>query len=99
MSTARPIRKQGNVIRDLGSESRLYIAEGKVIHVLNPTAKLVWKLCDGTHTIKDMDRAIRANFSMSKEHDVAGDIKRTLELFATKGVIEKQENLMLKNFE
>ena len=99
MSTARPVRKQSIVIQDIGRETLLYSAEGKVIHVLNPTAKLVWELCDGTHTIEDMDRAIRATFSMSKEHDVAGDIKRTLELFATKGVIEKQENLMLKNFE
>jgi hypothetical protein len=70
-------------------ESLLYSAEGKVIHVLNPTAKLVWELCDGMHTIEDMERELRMNLSTSKEHNVVEDIKRTLDLFVSKGIIDK----------
>ncbi len=89
MNTTKPVRKQGLIAQDLGRESLLYSAEGKVIHVLNPTAKLVWELCDGTHTIEDMEREIRMNFSTSKEHYVVEDIKRMLDLFVSKGIIDK----------
>jgi len=89
MNTAKPVRKQGLIVQDMGRESLLYSAEGKVIHVLNPTAKLIWELCDGTHTIEDMEPEIRANFSTSKEHDVVEDTKRTLDLFVSKGIIDK----------
>ena len=89
MNTAKPVRKQGLIVQDIGRETLLYSAEGKVIHVLNPTAKLVWELCDGTHTIEDMEREIRMNFSTSKEHNVVEDIKRTLDLFVSKEIIDK----------
>ena len=89
MNTARPVRKQGLIVQDIGRETLLYSAEGKVIHALNPTAKLVWELCDGTHTIEDMEREIRMNFSTSKEHNVVEDIKRTLDLFVSKEIIDK----------
>ena len=89
MNTARPVRKQGLIVQDVGSESLLYSAEGKVLHVLNPTAKLVWELCDGTHTTEDMERELRLNFSTAKEHNVVEDIKKTLDLFVSKGIIDK----------
>ena len=85
----KPVRNRGIVIQDIGRETLLYSAEGKVIHVLNSTAKLVWELCDGAHIIEDMEQAIRENFSTSKEHNVTEDIKKTLDLFSSKGVILK----------
>lgn len=85
----KPVRNRGIVIQDIGRETLLYSAEGKVIHVLNPTAKLIWELCDGAHTMENMEQAIRASFSVSGKHDVAGDILRTLEIFKNKGVLEK----------
>jgi hypothetical protein len=89
MNTTKHVRKQGLIAQDLGRESLLYSTEGKVIHVLNPTAKLIWELCDGAHTIEDMEREVRANFSASKEHNVIEDIKQTLDLFVSKGIIDK----------
>ena len=89
MNTAKPVRKQGLIVQDMGRESLLYSAEGKVIHVLNPTAKLIWELCDGAHTIEGMEREVRANFSTSEEHNVIEDIKQTLDLFVSKGIIDK----------
>jgi hypothetical protein len=92
VNTAKPVRKQGLIVQDIGRETLLYSAEGKVIHVLNPTAKLIWELCDGTHTTEDMEREVRASFSTSKEHNVVEDIKRTLDLFVSKGIIDKTEH-------
>ena len=92
MNTARPVRKQGLIVQDMGRESLIYSAEGKVIHVLNPTAKLIWELCDGTHTTEDMERELKMNFFTSKEHNVVEDIKRTLDLFVSKGIIDKTDH-------
>jgi hypothetical protein len=82
-----PVRKPGITAKNIGGETLLYSAEEEAIHVLNPTAELVWELCDGEHTVASMEQAIRANFSVASERDVAGDIRRTLEVFATKGLI------------
>jgi hypothetical protein len=41
------------------------------------------------HTVEDMERTIRESFSLSREHDVMGDIQRTLGVFARKGMVGK----------
>ncbi len=90
MSTTKFIRKQGVVVQDMGNESLLYSVEGKVVNVLNPTAKFVWELCDDTHTLEDMEREVRANFSISNEYNVIEDIKKTLDIFASKGILDQK---------
>lgn len=88
MNTAKPVRKSGIIVQDMGEETLLYSAEGKAIHVLNPTAKRIWELCDGEHTSEDMAQALRASFAIAAEHDVMGDIRKTLEVFADKGLLQ-----------
>jgi hypothetical protein len=45
--------------------------------------------CDRTLTIEDMEREVGVNFSAAKEHHVIKDIKQTLDLFVSKGIIDK----------
>jgi len=88
-TTTKPVRKPGIIVQDMGGETLLYSAEGKAIHVLNPTAKRIWELCDGEHTAADMAQALRASFSITGEYDMMGDIHRTLEVFADKGLLQE----------
>jgi hypothetical protein len=90
MHTTKPVRKPGITVKDIGGETLLYSADEEAIHILNPTAQLIWELCDGEHTVADMERAIRASFSVADEHDVLGDIRGTLELLASKGLLEER---------
>ncbi|MBM2832876.1 MAG: pqqD 1 [Candidatus Brocadiaceae bacterium] len=90
MSTTRFIRKQGIVVQEMGSESLLYSVEDKVINVLNPTAKLIWELCDDTHTLEDMEREVRDHFSISNEYNLIEDIKKTLDVFVGKGIVSER---------
>ncbi|MBI2471522.1 MAG: PqqD family protein [Planctomycetes bacterium] len=83
----KPLRKQGFFMQNAGCEAILHNSGKKVIHVLNPTAKLVWKLCDGNHTPEDIEKAIRTNFSITDKHDVSGDILKILEAFYSKGIL------------
>jgi hypothetical protein len=88
MKSARPTRKLDLTVKVIGGETLLYNGNEKAIHILNPTAKLIWDLCDGEHMLEDMEQEVRASFSIAEERDVAGDIRRTLEVFADKGLLE-----------
>ncbi len=88
MDRTKPVRKQCIFVQDIGREMLLYNAQEKVFHMLNPTAKIIWELCDGKHTIEDMERIIRAKFSFSNGHDVIKDIQQILDVLANKGVLE-----------
>ncbi|WP_179137215.1 PqqD family protein [Candidatus Entotheonella palauensis] len=87
MSTTKPKRTSDVVIQDLGGEVLLYRAEDQAVHILNSTAQRIWELCDGEHTEEDMVQALKAGFTVPAEHDVAGDIRQTLECFADKGLL------------
>jgi hypothetical protein len=88
MNTTKPIRKPGITVKDIGGETLLYSPEEEAIHVLNPTAQLIWELCNGEHTVEDMEQAIRASFSVDDGRDVIGDIQRTLKVFDGKGLLK-----------
>jgi hypothetical protein len=83
----KPVRKPGITARNIGGETLLYSAEEEAIHVINPTAELIWELCDGEHTVASIEQAIRASYSVPDGHDVSGDIRRTLGIFAAKGLL------------
>ncbi|TLD42449.1 MAG: hypothetical protein JETT_1284 [Candidatus Jettenia ecosi] len=83
-----PIRKQGIFVQDIGRETLIYSARERVFHVLNATAKFIWELCDGEHSIEDIEQAVRDNFSMTREYDIAEDVQRTLKFFISKGLLE-----------
>jgi len=89
MNATRPVREPGIIVQDVGDETVLYSAERKAIHILNPTAKRIWELCDGEHTLADIVKALRASFFIADEHDVMGGIQRTLKVFADKGLLQE----------
>ena len=90
MNAIKPLRKQDIITKVVGNETILYSSGKRVIHVLNHTAKLVWELCDGSHSIEDMERAMRAKFSFSAECDVEKDVREMLDDFAKTGVLEEK---------
>jgi len=87
----KPLRNEDVLMKQVGSESMLYKTNDKAVHVLNPTAKLIWEYADGTHTIADIAVKIRANFAVPTEHDVTVDIKNTVQLMEAKGLLTLSE--------
>ncbi len=97
MLPERPNQLTGLVVEQAGSETLLYHAAGQVegdtslggaIHALNPSARLIWDLCDGSHTAAEIEAALRAAFEVPAEHDLQTDIQRTLEVFLRKGLLQ-----------
>lgn len=92
METTKPVRKPEITVKDIGGETLLHSPDGKAIHVLNPTAQLIWEMCDGEHTHSDMEQTLRNRFVIPDEYDVLSDIRRTLETFATNGLLICKES-------
>jgi PqqD family protein of HPr-rel-A system len=86
----KPLRRPDVVVKELGDETLLYNAEGKSIHVLNPTAHVIWQHCDGDHDVHAIEDALRSSFSVPEDHDVQADIQRTLDEFRDKGLLQDQ---------
>ncbi|MCB0182240.1 MAG: PqqD family protein [Anaerolineae bacterium] len=85
----RPIRKSNIMVKDIGDETLIYSLEQEKVHVLNPTARLIWKLCDGQHSLADMEEVLRSRFVIATDHDVIDDVKQTLRIFATQGLLQQ----------
>jgi hypothetical protein len=73
--------------KQLGDEVVLYLADGSAVHVLNRTALAIWSLCDGSHTAQEMEQTLRVQYAIPEEVDVAEDVRRTLGVFAAKGLV------------
>jgi hypothetical protein len=84
----KPLRLPGLSMKDIGGETLLYSEENEAIHVLNGTARAIWDLCDGQHTFIDIEQALRECFSVKTEHNVHGDIQRTVAIFQAKGLLQ-----------
>ena len=93
MNQYKPVHKRNLILKDLGDEFLIYSAEHKEIHVINPTAQLIWNMCDGEHSISDIEGEIRVRLSIPPERDVAGDIQNTLNIFRDKGFLENEVEL------
>jgi len=90
MDTDRPLKREDIVCRDMGTETLLYDARAEAIHLLNPTALLIWNLCDGNHSLRDMREELRAAFSLAAEHDVLADIQQTVDTFAKNNLLVRR---------
>src|SRR5258707_7273622 len=90
-----PRRRSDLVIERAGREVLIYSASqagpsaaaGGAIHALNPTAALIWDLCDGAHSLADIEAAVRSAFSVPAERDLAADVHATLAEFQSKDLL------------
>ena len=83
----RPIRKPSVVSKKLGHETVLYDQETRAIHVLNPTAILVWELCDGQHSPEEIEHSLRAEFRAEEKAGVLEDVAHIIERFHAEGLL------------
>ncbi len=87
MTKKHPQKKNGIIAEVLGEEVVLCDPEADVVHVLNPTARVIWELCDGAHSPAQMMEALQAQFSVSPERNLAQDVEQTLSELAGKGLL------------
>jgi hypothetical protein len=90
MNQEKPLHKVNLTLKDLGDEFLIYSSERKEIHVINPTGRMIWDMCDGLHTISEMEKELREHFSVPAERDLAADIQATIGTFREKGLLQNE---------
>lgn len=89
MATVGPLRRSTVLRRDMGEETVLYDSKTGAVHALNPTASLVWDLCDGEHSLESMEEILRGQFAVSESESVSEDIRKVVDRFADEGLLEE----------
>jgi hypothetical protein len=83
----KPKRKNFK-IEELGDDFILYDEFKDEIFLLNKSAKIVFDMCDGNFTFKEIVDIISDNLKTPKEI-ILKDVKKILNEFIKKGIIEK----------
>lgn len=82
----RPKVKADLVVEDLEGEFLIYDEESSDLHHLNPTASIVFSLCDGTATVKEMASDISAAFAMPVD-EVERQVRALIRDFRKAGLL------------
>jgi hypothetical protein len=88
MSPLNRLPRRRHDVRLYDKELRSYLAVPgrRVAHELNPTARAVWELCDGTTTIDELVDAIRQVFSVDRAVAVA-DVTAVVDQLEAAGLV------------
>jgi hypothetical protein len=84
-----PLVRQDLVTQDLGSELMLYDPKNDSAHVLNHTAMVIFRLCDGKHSIEEITREVKGRFEVKEGYDLSRDIEDFLEKFKEKCLLKE----------
>ena len=61
-------RKSADVLElDMGDGAILYDNEARLVHHLNPSATLIWQLCDGSGTAEELAGDIASEYSLDAQ--------------------------------
>jgi hypothetical protein len=74
-----PRRRTDVILRDEETRSLIVVPDQDRVHVLNPTARALWELCDGTTTLEELTAAICELFDVAQEQATA-DVSEALRL-------------------
>lgn len=86
--TMKPKVKNNITLQDLGHEAILYDSERENVHVLNHTAQIIWKLCNGENSIEDIQNHFLKEFSDINKNDLINDIQKTINEFKEKQLLK-----------
>jgi hypothetical protein len=81
-----PRRRDDVRLYDRELRSFLAVPGRRVAHELNPTARAVWELCDGTTTIDELVDAIRQVFSVDRAVAIA-DVTTVVDQLEAAGLV------------
>ncbi len=82
-------RKRGDIVNgDVGDEIVIYDSGNDNVHHLNLLASVIWDLCDGSHTAKEIADEI-VNVLKADPLQVEVDVTKMIEEFQGKGLLEE----------
>ncbi len=91
MDKTRPLRKERIDSRELGDEWIFIDLETDSIHILNAMAGFVWRMCDGCHSIEEMEQQIADAYTVPDGTNVRADLQSVIQSIADRGMLTNQE--------
>ena len=85
----RPRQLAGVREYPMGIELLLYPPGGDKAHALNPTARLVWELCDGTRTALQISEELAPDVGRPAT-ELLPDVNTAIRQFEEQGLLESQ---------
>lgn len=83
----KPKFREVLTVVELDGESVIYDEESGDLHHLNPTATIVFSLCDGAATIKEISADIAQAFGVSDD-EVERQVRALLRQFRKQGLLD-----------
>ncbi len=80
MPAVKPKIREGLTVVELDGEAVIFDERTSDLHHLNPTATIVFGLCDGSATIADISKDISQAFGMPAE-EVEGQVRTLIRQF------------------
>ncbi len=74
--------------KESGDDLMLYDIQKDTIHVLNPTARMIYNLYKKGKPVSEIENIIRKNFQYDEAHDLMNDIEKCLDDLRGKGVLQ-----------
>ena len=87
LSTVYPRRAMRIADRLVDGELVLYDPDEQRLHVLNPTAGLIWRLCDGKHQESDLVATLADRYPRNRAA-IEEDVPRIIERFRNEGLLQ-----------
>jgi len=75
------------IAKELKPDLMLYDAEQDEVHILNPTAQLIYKLSREGKDLPEIEQAIRKSFHLEKNQYIHEDIQKCIEELRNKNLI------------
>jgi PqqD family protein of HPr-rel-A system len=87
MPLVKPKVRGDLTVVELDGEAVIYDEETTELHLLNPTATIVFGLCDGTQTMREMAADISEAFGVPSG-EVEGQVRTLIRSFRKVGLLE-----------
>ncbi len=69
-----PRRRDDLKEQRIGEDLMIYDPRAGAVHVLNGSAALVYRLCDGNHDLDSIERHLRGGFQVAEDRDLRSDV-------------------------
>jgi PqqD family protein of HPr-rel-A system len=89
VAVMKPKRRDDLAVVELDGEAVIYDEASGKLHHLNPSATIVFSLCDGSGTVKDLAAEISAAFDLQAS-EVEQQIRSVLKEFRAEGLLESR---------
>ncbi len=84
-----PKAREDVVFRSLSKEWVLYDPRTQLLHVLNPTAAMVWSCCDGLASVEDIATELSETLTERPVWEqIVNDVRDALSRFSQEGLLE-----------